>query len=256
MTTVLNILGDIGNFPGIKPELRITNRSIERQLQAVPADAASLTVNINSPGGSVREGIGINNMLAEFAAKRRLSRSDFSVNTVVVGDAFSIAGIIALAGDKVTMMPGTMLMMHEASGPVFGNAAALRTRADYFEKATKQIAAIIDARMKKGEDEVLKLLAKETYFTAAEAKAAGLCDEVIERKLPGGVKTLINYHGQIDQIREEMGDTAGYGAVMNRRYDLMMAGKLEGHESGAEGGEEGDKPKSLDDLQARLIELA
>jgi len=67
----------------------------------------NLRVRINSPGGSVFEGIAIANALRSHPA---------NVVMQVDGIAASIASVIAMAGDRVEMAPNTMLMIHEASG--------------------------------------------------------------------------------------------------------------------------------------------
>ena len=67
---------------------------------------ADVTVNINSPGGDVFQGVAIYN---------RLKRHEGKVNVNVTGLAASAASVIAMAGDKVTMYTGTMLMIRPAS---------------------------------------------------------------------------------------------------------------------------------------------
>src|SRR6185295_18549719 len=57
-------------------------------------DVGTINMSINSPGGDVFDGIAIHNMLARHSAK---------VNVTVDGIAASIASLIAMAGDKVTM---------------------------------------------------------------------------------------------------------------------------------------------------------
>ena len=76
----------------------------------------TLNVYINSPGGSVFEGISIKNML-----ERQKLKGCF-INVVIDGLAASIASIIAMAGDKITMPENALLMIHRASCGCYGNA--------------------------------------------------------------------------------------------------------------------------------------
>src|SRR6059036_2863063 len=77
----------------------------------------NLRVRINSPGGSVFEGIAIANALRSHPG-----------NVVIQVDsvAASIASVIAMAGDRVEMAPNSMLMIHEASGRAWGKPATRR----------------------------------------------------------------------------------------------------------------------------------
>src|SRR5690606_20738675 len=75
------------------------------QLKSVTAPR--MRVRINSPGGSVFEGIAIANALRAHPA---------AVTVQVDSIAASIASVIAMAGDRIEMAPNSMLMIHDASG--------------------------------------------------------------------------------------------------------------------------------------------
>ena len=65
-----------------------------------------LTININSPGGSVFGGIPLVNALLRTKAKIKVN---------IVGGAFSMAAVIACTGDEIHMDPGTVWMFHDYS---------------------------------------------------------------------------------------------------------------------------------------------
>ena len=138
-------------------------------------DATELVVHINSPGGYVFDGIAIANAIRGFKGKKTVC---------VDGLAASIASIIALAGDKVTMKPGSMFMIHDPAGGIFAfgtadqiedearkTCAALRkvreNLIDTYVSATGQTASQVSAWM-----------AAETWMTAAEAQARGFTHEI------------------------------------------------------------------------------
>ena len=73
---------------------------------------AELTVRINSPGGSVFDGVAIYNAL---------KRHDAAITVWIDGIAASIASMIAMAGDEVVMPENAMLMLHDPSGLVHGH---------------------------------------------------------------------------------------------------------------------------------------
>ena len=89
-----------------------------------------ITVNINSPGGSVYEGVAIYNMLKRHKAK---------VVVNIDGLAASIASVIAMAGDVVRIPSNAMLMVHNAMSMEFGNANDMRETADLLDKITSSI---------------------------------------------------------------------------------------------------------------------
>jgi ATP-dependent protease ClpP protease subunit len=69
---------------------------------------AELTLRINSPGGSVFDGVAIYNAL---------KRHDAAITVWVDGIAASIASVIAMAGDEVVMPENAMLVLHDPSSP-------------------------------------------------------------------------------------------------------------------------------------------
>jgi len=99
--------------------------------------APNLRVRINSPGGSVFEGIAIANALRSHPA---------NVTCQVDGIAASIASVIAMAGDRVEMAPNTMVMIHEASGLCMGNAADMAEMEELLDLISDNIADAYAAR--------------------------------------------------------------------------------------------------------------
>ncbi len=132
----------------------------------------NINLRINSPGGDVFDGIAIYNALVGHPAK---------VTTYVDSLAASIASIIALAGDEVVMGKYSMMMIHDASGGVGGNAEDMRAMADLLDKISQNIAqAYADVSGGDADDWRQKMLA-ETWYTADEAVAAGLATRVDEQ---------------------------------------------------------------------------
>lgn len=132
--------------------------------------ASNILLRVNSPGGQVYEGIAIANALRSHPA---------SVTVQVDGIAASIASVIAMAGDRVRMMPNAMIMVHDASGLTVGNAADHRDTADLLDKISGNIADAYAARAGGTREEWRQVMVAETWYTAEEAVAAGLADEVV-----------------------------------------------------------------------------
>ncbi|ARJ23805.1 Clp protease ClpP [Bacillus mycoides] len=136
-------------------------------------DVDTINLHINSPGGSVFEGITISNMLKMHQAK---------VNVYIDALAASIASVIAMCGDKIYMHKNSMMMIHHAWTYASGNAQQLRKAADDVEKISKSscLSYLNRAGAKLTEEKLEELLDAETWLSADEAFSYGLCDEVIE----------------------------------------------------------------------------
>ncbi|HXF75900.1 MAG TPA: head maturation protease, ClpP-related [Methylomirabilota bacterium] len=129
-----------------------------------------LNVRINSPGGDVFDGIAIYNALKRHPA---------TVVVTIDGLAASIASVIAMAGDKIVMPDNSMMMIHNPWGGVLGEAEDMREFADTLDKIKLSIIATY-RRSGKTDEEIAALMDAETWYSAAEAKANGFADEVIE----------------------------------------------------------------------------
>ena len=136
-------------------------------------DVKNINLHINSPGGSVFEGIAIYNMLKQNPAK---------VNVYVDGLAASIASVIAMSGDAIFMPKNAMMMIHNPWTMAVGNADELRKQADDLDQITKAsvVTYLNKADGKLDENTLKELMDNETWLTAQEAVDYGLADEVME----------------------------------------------------------------------------
>ena len=147
----------------------VTAKQFISDLKAL-GDVKDITVSINSPGGSVFDGLAIYNVL-------RASGANITVK--VMGIAASIASIIAMAGKKIVMPENSFMMIHNPLNVVKGNADDMREMADILDKVGSSLVATYVARTGKSEEEVKALMDAETLMTATEAKEFGFADEVI-----------------------------------------------------------------------------
>ena len=130
---------------------------------------AELTLRINSPGGSVFDGVAIYNAL-----KRHQAR----VTVWIDGIAASIASMVAMAGDEVVMPENAMLVLHDPSGLVAGTAADMRGTAEALDKMAAAMVAAYRDKSGAGDEEISVLMAAETWLSAEEAVELGLADRV------------------------------------------------------------------------------
>lgn len=150
----------------------VTAKALVEQLQGITAD--ELDVRINSYGGSVADGVAIYNALRRHPA---------TVAVTVDGVAVSIASLIAMAGDTVTMGEGALYMVHAPWSGAVGNAQDMRQAADMLDTYAEAMTGAYTRRL--GEDRADDVRAWLTdgadhWFTAAEAIAEGFADGMAE----------------------------------------------------------------------------
>ena len=166
--TIFDVIGEDDMGGGV------SLRRIAAALRRIGPQA--VTVQINSPGGDMFEGISIYNLLRAHPA---------AVTVEVLGLAASAASIIAMAGDEIHMSPGSFLMLHNAWGVVIGNRHDMAEAAALFETFDAALAGIYAARSGRPQVEVVALLDAETFLSAEEAIAAGMADCMVEGSAAG-----------------------------------------------------------------------
>lgn len=135
---------------------------------------------LNSPGGSVDGGFSIISAILHARAY---------IHVYVDGIAASMAAVIAVAADKVSMQDYAKLMIHD---PFYSG----RSTAKLSQKEVKALDSIKDSlrtvlsRRGCDKDKIASLMEEETWFSAEEAKAAGLIDEVISTPRKEEFKSL------------------------------------------------------------------
>ena len=147
--------------------------TFKNELDALGDDIETINLFVNSPGGSVFEGITIHNML-----KRHKARVIAHVDAL----AASIASVIIMAADEIRMPSNSMLMIHNPWTFAIGNAAELRKQADDLDRignSSKQ-SYLQKAGDKITDEKLQELLDAETWLSANEAFEYGLCDIVEE----------------------------------------------------------------------------
>ncbi|MBP2495390.1 ATP-dependent Clp protease protease subunit [Methylobacterium sp. PvP062] len=146
----------------------VTAKRVAGALRAIKGD--EITVQINSPGGDVFEGLAIYNLLAE--DERR-------VTVKVLGLAASAASFIAMAGDDVQVARSGFLMIHNAWVMALGNRHDLRDAADTLEPFDAALSDIYATRTGLSADEIAAMMDKETWMNGSDAVAKGFADGLL-----------------------------------------------------------------------------
>lgn len=133
-------------------------------------NGGAVTVNINSPGGDMFEGLAIYNLLREYEGK---------VTVKVLGLAASAASIIAMAGDEVQIGRGAFLMIHNCWVYAMGNRHDLAQIAADMAPFDKAMSDIYQARSGLDSAAINKMMDGETYIGGSEAVEKGFADSLL-----------------------------------------------------------------------------
>lgn len=147
-----------------------TGKQFAEELRSL-GDVATLDIYINSPGGSVFDGLAIYNVLARHKARK---------NVLIDGIAASIASVVAMAGDEITIAENGMMMIHNPWGVSAGEADDFRRMADMLDKVRDTIVDTYVGRSGHDREDISSMMASETWMTADEAIKAGLADKKTE----------------------------------------------------------------------------
>lgn len=131
-----------------------------------------LDVRINSPGGLVFDGLPIYEALVAY------DRGQVRVH--IDGLAASMASVIAMAGDEITMADSALMMVHRPWDSAIGNADDLRKDAGKLEKVEAQLVGIYARQTGLSASRISSMLAAETWMTADEAIQLGFASASVE----------------------------------------------------------------------------
>lgn len=170
--------------------------------------SGDLVVSLNSPGGDVFAGVSIYNSLVQYKG---------NVVIEVNGLAASIASVIAMAGDKVVMLPGSSMMIHKPWSGGIGNADELEKVIDSLNKIEESIVPIYIGRTGLSEDRIKEMLADETWLTPAEAVELGFADEMVEAKKKIGIS---------DSIKNALNGQFAFSMSATRKATQLLVDKI------------------------------
>ena len=132
-----------------------------------------IDIYINSPGGDVRAGFMIYDVLKGL---------DTEVNLHCMGMAFSMAAIILASGKKGHrfILRHSDVMIHEPliAGGVGGSATSIERTAESIMKKKRISVEALAADTGKSRKEVETAISFDNYMNAEEAIAFGLCDSI------------------------------------------------------------------------------
>lgn len=197
----INIMGEIGDD---WDESDTTITRVQRKLNI--AAGADVTVNINSFGGSMFEGVAIYNALCQYEGK---------VTVKNLGIAASSASLIAMAGDEIQMADASFLMIHNCWTFAIGNRHELSALIQNLAVFDEAMAGIYSSRMGMDKKEIQKMMDEETYISGESAMDKGIATSLFDPKSYAiEDKSKIAAH-EVDKL------LAKQGVPRSKRRDLL-----------------------------------
>lgn len=185
----------------------ITAKSFADALKALGTIKA-LDVYMNSPGGSVFEGLAIYNQMKRFDGEKVVH---------IDGIAASIASVIAMAGDEIRIAANGTVMIHDPWGMAIGSAADMRKQADSLDKIRDTLLSTYVARTGGKSKEISDWMAAETWMNADEAVARGFATSKTDEKQFSAAFTML---AKFKNVPEPLKQQAKAPLLMQARMDM------------------------------------
>ncbi len=160
-------------FLGVPVDAYVAN-VIQAQLLFLDSlDAqADIQMYINSPGGSVIDGLGIYDTMQHV-------RPD--VGTICTSLAASMGAVLMCSGTKGkrSCLPHSRIMIHQPSGGIQGQVSDMQITYELFKSLQLEIYEIFSEKTGQSLATIKKDCDRDNWMKAEEAKAYGLVDEVL-----------------------------------------------------------------------------
>ena len=170
-------------FLGTQVEQNSAN-AICAQLLLLEAEDPSkdIALYINSPGGSVTDGLAIYDTMQYVSC---------DVATICVGMAASMGQFLLCAGapGKRYALPHSRILMHQPSAQAQGQAADIAIQAEQIGYLKKMLAERIAMHTGQTVETITADSDRDRWFTAEEAKVYGFIDQVISRSSSAHIET-------------------------------------------------------------------
>ena len=164
---IIIINGEINN--------NLANSVVAQLLYLDSLNNEDISVYINSPGGSVTDGMAIYDTM-------NFITSD--VSTIGMGICASMAAFLLSSGKKGKryILPNSEVMIHQPLGGAQGQATEIKIAAEHILKTKDKLNKILSDNTGKSLEIIEKDTDRDNFMSASEALNYGIIDEIIENK--------------------------------------------------------------------------
>lgn len=142
------------------------------------SDKSDITMHIDSPGGSVKSGLSMVDVMNYISC---------DIRTVNTGMAASMGSVLLGAGTKGkrSSLRFSKTMLHQTSGGAGGNIQDARINFLEWEKVNKILFELLGEYCGKTPEQVTEDASRDFWLTAEEAVEYGIIDEIVKPKKKG-----------------------------------------------------------------------
>jgi len=164
---IIIINGEINN--------NLANSVVAQLLYLDSLNNEDISIYINSPGGSVTDGMAIYDTM-------NFIKSD--VSTIGIGICASMAAFLLSSGKKGKryLLPNSEVMIHQPLGGAQGQATEIKIAAEHILKTKDKLNKILSINTGKDLDIIEKDTDRDNFMDANAALEYGIIDEIINKK--------------------------------------------------------------------------
>ena len=141
-------------------------------------DKTDITMHIDSPGGSVKSGLSMVDVMEYISC---------DIRTVNTGMAASMGSVLLGAGTKGkrSSLRFSKTMLHQTSGGAGGNIQDARINMIEWEKTNKILFDLLGSYCNKSAEQVMQDATRDLWLSAEEALEYQIIDEIVKTKKKG-----------------------------------------------------------------------
>jgi ATP-dependent Clp protease protease subunit len=139
------------------------------------SDKSDITMHIDSPGGSVKSGLSMVDVMEYISC---------DIRTVNTGMAASMGSVLLGAGTKGkrSSLRFSKTMLHQSSGGAGGNIQDARINMIEWEKTNKILFDLLGSYCNKSAEQVMNDATRDLWLDSQEALDYGIIDEIVKPK--------------------------------------------------------------------------
>ena len=148
------------------------NRIVAQLLYLDSLNHDPIRIYINSPGGSVIDGLAIIDTM---------NFIESPVYTICIGLAASMGAVLLSCGEPGhrTVLPHSRVMIHQVSGFTGGSLADMKIDLEQTKKCEQDIYNLLAKNLGKSYEEIESLCDRNNWFMGQEAVDLGIADNVL-----------------------------------------------------------------------------
>lgn len=160
-------------FIGSEIDENVANAVIAQLLFLAAQSDKEIKMYINSPGGSVMDGLAIYDTMQHIKP---------DVSTICVGMAASMAAILLAGGTKGKRLalPNSEILIHQLMGGTQGQASDIKIRAEHMLKLKDRLNKILQKHTGQKLDKIEKDSDRDYFMDPTEAIEYGIIDQIIK----------------------------------------------------------------------------